>query len=330
MVEYYDVNREFLDCDDFIVGDVRVGSHRHLMFATPTQLRLLQQARRWYCDGTFKIRREPFQQLWSIHAFLQQDGCTKQVPLCFVLMSRRTAEDYEAVLRHLLTCFESSPEVEGFMLDFEAGCWRAVRSVFPGVDLKGCSFHWAQAVLRKVDSLGLRATFRKRQGVAEYIRKLMALPFLPSPQIHDAFVKLKRLANTPELTQLVDYLDRYWFRSGVWSTANWCVHRQSVRTNNDVEGWHRRINTKARRANLPFYMLVPLLHQEGRLVTLQMRLVAEQALRRQQTTVYRRIQGKIQTLWDQYAEQEISSSTFLKTVGKIYCPATVRPTPDDE
>ncbi|XP_033756187.1 uncharacterized protein LOC117338932 [Pecten maximus] len=70
------------------------------------------------------------------------------------------------VLRHLLTCFESPPEVEGFMLDFEAGCWRAVRSVFPGVDLKGCSFHWAQAVLRKVDSLGLRATFRKRQVVS--------------------------------------------------------------------------------------------------------------------------------------------------------------------
>lgn len=66
-----------------------------------------------------------------------------------------------------------------------------------------------------------------------------------------------------------------------------------------VIGWHRRINTKARRANLPFYMLVPLLHQEGRLVNLQMRLVAEQALRRQQTTVYRRIQGKIQGLWDQ-------------------------------
>ena len=30
-----------------------------------------------------------------------------------------------------------------------------------------------------------------------------------------------------------------------------------VLTNNDCEGWHRRLNTRARRAKLPFYVLLP-------------------------------------------------------------------------
>ncbi|KAH3748838.1 hypothetical protein DPMN_183294 [Dreissena polymorpha] len=39
---------------------------------------------------------------------------------------------------------------------------------------------------------------------------------------------------------------------------------QTVRTNNDVEGWHRRINTRAGRADLGFYMLVPLIRMRRR------------------------------------------------------------------
>ena len=78
-------------------GDVRVGDRRHLIFYTDTQLQLMAQADRWYMDGTFKIIRQPFMQLFSVHAFIKQDGQSKMIPLVFIMMSCRRTKDYKAV-----------------------------------------------------------------------------------------------------------------------------------------------------------------------------------------------------------------------------------------
>ena len=48
-------------------------------------------------DGTFKITKEPFQQLWSIHTFVHKGNEMKQIPLVFVLMTNKSTEDYVAV-----------------------------------------------------------------------------------------------------------------------------------------------------------------------------------------------------------------------------------------
>ena len=42
------IDTDFLNCEDFLVGDVTVGTQRHVMFATQQQLDLLKNARRWY------------------------------------------------------------------------------------------------------------------------------------------------------------------------------------------------------------------------------------------------------------------------------------------
>ena len=92
----FDVDYDHIP-DDFLQEDMVVNERRHLLFASPHQLALLRNARRWYVDGTFKVVKAPFTQLLSVHAFLRQGDSVKQVPLAFMLMSGRNQSDYKAV-----------------------------------------------------------------------------------------------------------------------------------------------------------------------------------------------------------------------------------------
>ena len=50
---------------------------------------------------------------------------------------------------------------------------------------------------------------------------------------------------------------------------------QSIRTNNDIEGWHHSLNKRAAgRCGLSLYTFVALLHKEAGLVSVQIRLVS--------------------------------------------------------
>ena len=51
-------------------------SDRHLIFASEEQLKYLAKTNRWYLDGTFKIVRRPFVQLFTINGFLENDKGT--------------------------------------------------------------------------------------------------------------------------------------------------------------------------------------------------------------------------------------------------------------
>ena len=118
----------------------------------------------------------------------------------------------------------------------------------------------------QVQELGLQTSYSRDQGTHTWIREIMALPFLPEDQISRAFRKLKRKAATRPLQELAEYVENTWITSTTWPPASWSVYLQAVRTNNDVEGWHYGLNRRAQgKSQLPFYMLIMLLHEESRL-----------------------------------------------------------------
>ena len=65
---YFQLNTEFLEQsipESFYRGEVENHGRRHLLFATAKQLQILNTAKTWYIDGTFKIVSKPFYQLLS-------------------------------------------------------------------------------------------------------------------------------------------------------------------------------------------------------------------------------------------------------------------------
>jgi hypothetical protein len=99
---------------------------------------------------------------------------------------------------------------------------------------------------------------------------------------------------------ICSYVDATWFKSTVWSIGNWCSFRRLIRTNNDCEGWHRRLNHRTGKSGPPLYVLIPILHRESKLVTLQLQMVSEHRLTSTQRRASKDNQEKLAKLWDKY------------------------------
>ena len=186
---------------------------------------------------------------------------------------------------------KDQPKLPQVTADFESTVRGAFRKVLPKVQLLGCAFHWNQALWRKVQELGLQTAYTSDQATNKYIRQLMALPFSPHEITEATYESLKAEAT----------LEKTWIRSRVWPSKCWSVFMQSIRKNNDIEGWNHGLNkTAADRCGLALYLL----HKEARLVSLQIRLVSESKLKRMQRATYCQMQSGPSDMWEVFNNKQ--------------------------
>ena len=153
----------------------------------------------------------------------------------------------------------------------------------------------------------------------------MALPFLPEDQIPPMFEQLSLKATTAPLKQFVNYVAETWIRSSIWPPSSWSVFMMATRSNNDIEGWHNGLHRRASgRWNMPFYLLIDLLHQEARLTALRIRLVSEKKLTRIQRKKYRSVQAQVFNLWDDYSSQRKNAEQLLRQCAHLNGPKRSR------
>ena len=336
---WFDLDPRF-DLDAFYRGDVRIGEgtsmRRHLLFATDQQIRLLCGANRWYIDPTYKVVRNPFKQLMSIHAFVKKGDSICHVPLLFVLMSGKKKNDYRAVFRYLIeeVLSHTLPAVNEILLDFESAIWLAIGMEMHRVTIKGCQFHWSRRVWWHVQGLGMQTDYiQDNGGIRRYIRRLLALPFLPAQEITGMFNHLKlRISELQDdrMDSLTSYIKETWIDNPLWPVEAWSVYGQTVRTNNHTEGWHHRLNVRGEKPNLPFYLLVLLLKGEGRLVSIQAQLVSDEKLYVYCRKKYRQLNGRLFRLWERYRDREVSVAGVLRQAAQMYRPKIVKKKPGRE
>ena len=87
-----------------------------------------------------------------------------------------------------------------------------------------------------------------------------------------------------------------------------------------ISGWHHRLNNREAHKGLTFYKLVPLLRKEAQQVTVAVRLMANGQGGRDQRPTYRRLDSKVQELWEKYLSGEISTARLLRGCSQLYGP----------
>ena len=164
--------------------------------------------------------------------------------------------------------------------------------------------------------------YNSRDNVYQLLRKVFALPFLPADDIPEAFQEVRRKVDdeAEALVSFMDYVNDMWINSDIWSVECWSVFGRSILTNNDVEGWHNRLNRRAKKGNLPFYLLLSLLYIEACDIPTQVKLVKEGKLWRHQAKNSKRVQGMLVKLWEKCNENEMSTSSLLRKCGRLYGP----------
>ena len=80
------------------------------------------------------------------------------------------------------------------------------------------------------------------------------------------------------MKDLFTYAENYWIDGSIFSPESFSIFNQVVRTNDNLEGWHLRINKKANNRELAYYELLDLLYDEAQLVEVQYRLISDNKL----------------------------------------------------
>lgn len=102
--------------------DLHRKGNRHLLLTSPLQLSLLCKSKIWFIDGTFKVVREPFVQLVSIHIYIKTGETAKQI----------------TGLSWMLTPSSSHQTImlEEIVVDFECALWNALRKSLPDIPVQ--------------------------------------------------------------------------------------------------------------------------------------------------------------------------------------------------
>ena len=261
-------------------------------------------------------------------------------------MTRRRAVDYVAILKHVKYSLFPNIEVAWQVLfsDFEYALIKAMKEVFPDVFHRGCEFHWAMALFKKVvrinskcfrlikkyicsfqiRDLCLWALYQHDEDVQKTIKQLFCLPYLPYEKIEEVFNDLRGTANE-DLEPLFQYIDSTWINGSQWTPRSWSVFGMvDIRTNNDAEGLHNLWNQRGR-PKMNFYTLTQMLYNEARELPLRMQMVAHNKLTREKRCATRVKDETLRLHWDGYKKREISlREMFDRIVTDIKSPSIDR------
>ena len=157
--------------------------------------------------------------------------------------------------------------------------------------------------------LGLQISYQNDIATRKYFRKLTALCDIPDVHIKPIFEGLAMLACEP-LKNLIAYINDTWITSSLHGPHRWSVFGMPIRADNDIEGWHNKLNKKVNHRS-PLYLLVTALHNEASQIPMNIELLKMKSLKRRQRKKYVRLHKKLFGYWNDYKKGRKSAQKLL-------------------
>ena len=311
----------------FLIFDSGMGNaDRMLIFATNQALQLLADSEDWFGDGTFKVCPEIYFQFYTIHARVGD----RIFPCIYALLPNKQELTYNRLFNQVLEYIVpmgNGPST--MMLDFERGAISAAQNTFENVPISCCFFHFSSNIWKHVQQFGLQERYRNDQEFALHMRMFGALAFVPPDDVIESFTLLSdriQMEYGDNINQIVDYIEDNYigrirrnapprpptFPIELWNMFH-RTYQEMPRTNNNIEGWHRRFEGNVTNAHPGFWKFLEALKREetlSRIEMLQQEGGHEPPLRRRR---YIDCNNRILAIVDDYANRD--RINYLRSIG---------------
>ena len=147
----------------------------------------------------------------------------------------------------------------------------------------------------------------------------MALPFLPVIAVRPAFDALCTdpvVVNSAAIRRFIAYFEPTWL-DGQFPVHMWNVYHSNIRTNNQVESWHSRLNRTVGLTHPNIYRLLDTLRREQTLTELTLQRARRGVSPPRRRRKYRDLDRRLDRLRDAYQQGLTKTEEFLDSVRHI-------------
>ena len=195
---YNNTKQDFLFCN----------SSKVIAFALEQCLEILSENSHWNADGRFRTAPALFTQAYYIHVW--DEFSMKAV--VFACCEDKSQEGYHRLFTSLITYANISLNPSSILIDFEQATINAISNVFSQASVKGCHFHDAKNVWKKIKNYGL-VKLLKQENIR---RNIISLPLISPNEINNSMEKIIDDVNS-KFDKLTDYIINNYIDDGRFS-----------------------------------------------------------------------------------------------------------------
>ena len=162
---------------------------RILLFTTEVLLRQLAMSGKVSQDGTHRVATKYYEQLFVTMVKVGD----KWIPAVKALLpyhSKKSCRIQNEMIRYAIKKGGLILRMTSIMSDFEVAIQTAAMEAFNGVEMRGCRFHYGQAVFRHAER-EFGKTLKSSKKFAQLVRYCLALPIVLQDELQSVIDEIK-------------------------------------------------------------------------------------------------------------------------------------------